>query len=116
MLDVLPVEEGLLCEVIAAAETGFGIDAGELPVGVSREEAQHESEHDARPHVAGDGAAVGSSRRRLQLVRDPQERTRRDQRHRINRHARQSERGLHLRLLLSHWRTTLWMETIYALG
>src|ERR1051326_6802933 len=98
MAPVLPVEERFLGEVVRAPETGLGIETGQLPIRDRGQEGDDQREADPRPHVGGDRAAVGGRRGGLELERDPEERSRRDQRHRVHGDAGESERRSRLRL------------------
>src|SRR5882762_10922764 len=102
VLLVLPVEEGLLGEVVAAAEARLRIDARELRVGDRGEEREDQCEPDSRPDVARYGTAVRRRGRRLQLIGDPQKCARRDQRHRVHGDAGEPERRLHAACVLRH--------------
>src|SRR2546426_4327512 len=91
---VLAIEELLLGEVVAASEARLGIEARELRVGDRGQEGEDEREPDTRPNIARYRAAVGRGGRGLQLVGDPEERTRHDQRHRVHGDAGEPERRL----------------------
>src|SRR5438552_2948034 len=99
---VLAVEEGLLREVVAAAEAGLGIDSRELGVGHGGEEGEDQREGDPRPDVARHRAAIRRRGGGLKLIGDPEERAWRDQRHGVHGDAGEPERRLDGRSFLRH--------------
>src|SRR2546422_5700598 len=80
---------------ISAAEPGLGVEAGQLGVADGAQEGEEEREADAGPDVAPHRRAARRRRCRLQLKRDPEKRSRRDQRHGVHRRARKTERRFH---------------------
>ena len=89
------VEQGSLGEVVAGAGARIRIDARQLAVAVRREQRQDEREQQPRPHV-GRGGRAAPRERRLCLEGRPEERSRRDQRHRVHRDARERQTASHL--------------------
>src|SRR5262245_52165625 len=96
MARVGAIDEGLLREVVGAPEARLGIPPHELRVRKGGQEREDQRDRDAGPDVGRDRASVGRRRGGLELVRDPEERARRDEGHGVDRDAGQSERGLHL--------------------
>src|SRR5439155_20740437 len=92
---LLTAGERLLGEVVAAAAAGLGVDSRKLCVRHRRQERQDEREDDSRPDVGGNRAPVGRRGGSLQLIRDPEKRPGRDQRHGVDRGSREPERRLH---------------------
>ena len=95
MLRLLLIEKSSLGEVVARAGTRIGVDASKLAVRVGSEEGQDQRERQTGPHV-GRGRLRPRDLCRLELERRPQERARRDQRHRVHGDARQGETSFHL--------------------
>ena len=83
-------QEGLLGEQIRAA--GTGIELGELRIRERRGVREQERDEDSRPHRDSRRIRLPG----LENERYPQERTRRDQRHRVDCDPGEPQRGFHL--------------------
>jgi len=80
-------KEGLLGVEIRGARPG--VELGQLGVADGRGDAEQQGEEDAEPHgAAGHGRAV----ERLDLVGEPEEGSRRDERHRVDGQTGEAER------------------------